>query len=81
MNEAQRKLRDLARALAATNPDAAEFLAEEMARQSEMEKAPPFCGITVRYNAIREQVEMRGGTYADYVTLITPVPRLGTRKE
>jgi len=79
MNETQRKLRQLAHGMAQTNPDAAEYLAEEMARRAEEAKAP-VCGITLRINTVKDQVEIRGGTWDSYTTVIVPSPRLGTRK-
>lgn len=86
----QRQLLALARQMAATNPNAAEYLAEELARQVRREKAPLPVGIVVDVNFTKEQVEIRGGDLergywqdepgASYAEVVFPLPRVGTAK-
>lgn len=90
MTENEKLLRRLAEGMATANPDAAEYLAEQMAGLARMAKAPLGFGIVVHYNDVREQIEIRGGDIAggywrgepgaQYAEVIHPVPRLGTRK-
>ena len=61
MTEPLDRLRHLARGMAASNPDAAEVLAEELARQARQAKAPLGFGITLRVNRVKGQIELRGG--------------------
>lgn len=67
-NSAQARLAELARGMAAHNPDAAAYIAEELAKQSRIARVGGLGhGIVLRRNQLNGAIEVRGGMLADYV--------------
>jgi len=58
---AQRRLAALAAALAATNPDAAEYLATVLAAEAERRKRVRGFGIEIHWNEVTGRAEVRSG--------------------
>lgn len=65
ITEAERRLMELAQALAAANPDAAAVLGRHLSQAATEQKrarwAPEGCGIVIRINRVEGKVEMIQG--------------------
>lgn len=61
MTDAERRLMELARRLAATNPDAAGALGRHLSYYAHEQKRWRGCGIVIRWNAIENKAELIQG--------------------
>lgn len=61
ITEAERRLMELAKALAAANPDAAAVLGRHLSREATEQKRWQGCGIVIRINKVEGRVELIQG--------------------
>lgn len=61
MTDHERRLAELARRLAQSNPDAAQVLAEHLAREAAEQKRWRGCGIVIRPNMVTGKIELIQG--------------------